>query len=141
MNRSNMELKCKNCGKVLKGRWKNYCSRKCGSLFYIASHHHETDIEKKMREWLEKQNINFKSQVSIKNISVPDFVLDNNVLIYCDGDRWHSGAKRRFRDARINSRLQKLNYIVLRYKGSAILKEFDKVAEDILTHLSACNNI
>ena len=124
------DLKCKNCGKVLSGRWKNYCSRRCGSLYYVKNNHKETDIEKKIREWLESKNIPFKTQESISNISVPDFLIDKTAL-YCDGDYWHNKPRRKYLDQRINARLEKLGYKVLRYKGSDILNNFETVTTNI----------
>ena len=127
-------LKCKNCGKVLSGRWKNYCSRRCGSLYYVKNHHNETDIEKKVREWLESKNIQFKTQESISNISVPDFLIDKTAL-YCDGDYWHNKPRRKYLDQRINTRLEKLGYKVLRFKGSDILKNFETVTTNIINSI------
>lgn len=128
------ELKCKNCGKSLSARRKNFCSRRCGAFNYIKSHYKETDIEKKVREFLESKKIPFKVQESIKNITIPDFLVDN-IAIYCDGDYWHSKPRRQYLDKRINGRLEKLGYTVLRYKGSDILKNFDKVTVDLLKNL------
>ena len=133
-----MELKCKNCGKTLTGRWKNFCSRKCGTLLYIKTHHKETDIEKKMREWLELNKIKFESQVSISNITVPDFVI-GNIILFVDGDYWHSTPRRKYTDQRINRRLEKLGYTVLRYKGSDILKNFDILTEELTNYIYASN--
>ena len=132
------ELKCKNCGKVLSGRWKNYCSRRCGSLYYVKTHHKETNLEKKVREWLESKNIEFKTQESIGNISVPDFVI-NKVAVYCDGEYWHDRPRRKYLDGRINTRLEKLGYKVLRFKGNDILKNFETVTLDIINNLYAVN--
>ena len=129
-----MELNCKNCGKKLTGRWKNYCSRRCGCLYYIKNNHKETDLEKKMRLWLESQGIKFEEQKTIGNITVPDFVI-GNVILFVDGEFWHDRPRRVFTDARINKRLEKLGYKVLRYKGNDILHNFDKVAQDILSNL------
>ena len=127
-------MNCKNCGKVLKGRWKNYCSRRCGSLYYIKNNHKETNIEKKVREWLELKGIKFESQKSISNISVPDFVI-GDVIIYCDGIWWHDRPRRKYKDSIINKRLVKLGYRVLRFTDFEILNNFDKVTGDILNNI------
>jgi very-short-patch-repair endonuclease len=128
------ELKCKNCGKKLSGRWKSYCSVRCGSLFYIKTHHKETDIEKKVREWMESKNIKFEEQASISNITVPDFKIGNTIF-YCDGDFWHDQKRRKYKDGIINKRLVKLGYKVIRFKGSDILHNFDKVTTKILNNI------
>lgn len=88
-----------------------------------------------MRVWLESKNINFKSQESIGNITVPDFLIEKTA-IFCDGDYFHSLPGRAWKDARINKRLEAKGYKVLRYKGSVILNNFDKVAESILNEIS-----
>ena len=128
------ELKCKNCGKTLSGRWKNYCCVRCGSLYYIKNNHRETDIEKKLREWLELNQISYEAQKTISNITVPDFVIGKTCL-FADGDYFHSSRRRQYTDGRINKRLIKLGYRVIRYKGSDILKNFDRVTEDIKAKL------
>ena len=128
------ELKCKNCGKTLSGRWKRFCSRRCGSLLYIRTHHVETDIEKKFREWLEMEKIGYEAQATVQNITVPDFKI-GNTLIFVDGDYWHDRPKRKYHDQRINNRLIKLGYEVLRYKGSDVLNNFSLVQADAIKHL------
>jgi|SRR5579859_7982835 very-short-patch-repair endonuclease len=128
------EKHCKNCNKPLTGRWKNYCSRRCGSLYYIKNNHKETDIEKKLREWLVSQGIQFKIQESISNITVPDFLIDK-IAVFADGDYWHDKPRRKYLDQRINTRLEKLGYKVLRYKGSDILKNFETVTIDLTNNL------
>ncbi len=120
---------CKNCGVELKGRWKNFCSRRCGGFFYIKTHSKETSIEKKIREWLEQQGIEHKVQVAIRNITLADFVLKENLVVYADGDYWH--RNRKWKDERINKRLEKLGYTVLRFSETDINTNFDKVASTI----------
>ncbi len=126
---------CKNCGKELSGRWKNFCSRRCGGFYYIRTHAKETGIEKKMREWLETSGLVFKTQVPIKNITLVDFVLGDKLCVYCDGTYWHSLPKRKYYDDRINKRLEKLGYTVLRFDEQVINKDFNKVAETICQHI------
>lgn len=134
-----MEKTCKNCGKVLSGRWKNFCSRRCGSLFYIKNNHKETNIEKKMREWLENNHIEFKAQESISNITVPDFVI-GKIILFVDGLYWHDRPRRKYTDQRINKRLEKLGYTVIRFNDAEILKDFDSVTEKLNTVITCTNN-
>lgn len=133
-----MELKCKNCDKKLTGRWKNFCCRKCGSLYYIRTHHKETDIERKLRIWLESKNIKFATQQTVENITVPDFLI-GKIALFADGEFWHDRPRRKYLDNRINIRLEKRGYKVLRYKGSDILKNFDSVANDICSNILDLN--
>jgi len=84
---------------------------------------------------LESKGIKYESQITIQNISVPDFKV-GNVIFYVDGDYWHDRPKRKYHDQRINDRLTKLGYEVVRYKGTDILKNFDTVTEDVIKHLN-----
>ncbi|CAK0744964.1 hypothetical protein CCP3SC5AM1_1260008 [Gammaproteobacteria bacterium] len=122
---------CKNCGVELKGRWKNFCSRKCGGFFYIKNHAKETSIERKVREWLETTTIPFKTQVAIRNITLADFTLGDKLVCYTDGDFWHSTPRRKWCDNRINQRLEKLGFIVVRVSETDINKDFNKVTKII----------
>lgn len=131
-----MEKLCKNCNKKLSGRWKNFCSRKCGGFFYIKNNAKETGIERKIREWLEREKIPFQSQVAIKNITLADFVLRDKLVVYSDGSYWHSLPKRKYYDSRINRRLEKLGYKVLRFDEKVINDEFDTVINVITNELS-----
>jgi len=51
----------------------------------------DTYIEKIIESLLKTLKIKIKKQFIIKNTSIADFYLpDHNLLIYCDGDYWHS---------------------------------------------------
>src|SRR3989338_1081926 len=51
-----------------------------------------TAIELKVREVLERNDIEFKEQVPLKDVTVVDFYLPKHrIVIYCDGDYWHKG--------------------------------------------------
>lgn len=57
----------------------------------LASYPRETSIEKKVREWLEDNNINHKCQHIINDKFCVDFYLPNyNIIIETFGDYWHS---------------------------------------------------
>jgi very-short-patch-repair endonuclease len=81
----------------------------------------ETDIEKKVRLILEDLKINFIPQLPVK-ISIADFFIEPNKLIYVDGDYWHNRPSKRRQDIGITNYLKKGGYKVLRIKGSEINK-------------------
>ena len=95
-----------------------------------------TDIEKKIAKFLNKQGIDYKFNEVINNngkIVVPDFKIDN-IIIECDGDYWHKGRKKE--DDKRQKYLESLGFIVLRFKGSQINKNFDEVKKCILQKLN-----
>lgn len=71
-----------------------YCTRRC----HIKGRKRETNIEKKVREQLEKRNIAYEQEKRIGHRFHLDFYLpEQNIAIECDGKFWHSlpGAARR----------------------------------------------
>ena len=113
---------CEGCGKEFnayldknhKGR---FCSKKC---FFVMMRKCDTDIEKIIEQWLKDNNIKFEKQIRIGRYDVPDFFIKPNYCVYADGDYWHLKEKAKERDRRINDRLTKLGYVVIRLLGSEI---------------------
>jgi very-short-patch-repair endonuclease len=67
---------------------------------------------------------------AVARTSIPDFIV-GKVLIYCDGDYFHKSKKAQYRDKKINDKLTKLGYTVIRFTGTQINKDFIKVAKTI----------
>jgi very-short-patch-repair endonuclease len=106
-----------------------------------------TDIEIILKKAFKKEKIKFKHQIYIKGIGRIDFLLDNKVIVECDGDYPHANPK--FHKAteliygRIkakdiwkknkeqNKRAKKLGYIVLRFWGNDIKNNINKCIEKI----------
>ena len=80
----------------------------------------DTYIEKLLKEWLTENNIDFEEDKPIEGITNPDFFIKPNICLYADGDYWHNLKKVRERDERINAKLEKLDYRVIRLLGSDI---------------------
>lgn len=100
--------------KAVEGRGK-FCSRRC-ALRYRG----ETDIEKLMRQELERQHEPFDTQVQFKRYHV-DFVLARRrVVIECDGKYWHSMLDVFARDRRKDEYLKNLGYQVFRFNDQEI---------------------
>lgn len=127
-----VERTCKVCGKkfyVKKSQieWSGakYCSQNCSSIYNVRhqQNKYDTDIEIIMKESLIKENINFEPQAMIKGITTSDFLLDNKIIVECDGDYWHTLPKQKIRDKKVNKSLKDAGYIVLRFWGSDIKED------------------
>lgn len=100
-----------------------FCSIRCATLYKnMVQKDSDTDIEIIMENWLIEQNILYEKQKAIKGISVCDFFVSPNIIIYCDGDYWHNIPKVKQRDEWIDRQLLKNGYTVYRLKGSDIKK-------------------
>ncbi len=72
----------------------------------------ETNIEKAIRDELEKRKIAFIPQYPIKYIAIVDFYLpDYDIIIQCDGDFWHKSewAIKFGKDKKDKKQTKKLN--------------------------------
>lgn len=123
-----MRKKCKICGKEIEIKnWernrKQFCSRTCRSL-YVAAHmlKKDTSIELKVQGFLNEIGINYsKQKVVPKARTVADFYLPKeNLMLYCDGDYWHSLPNIKKRNAWQNEKLATLGYEILRLSETEI---------------------
>lgn len=110
---------CENCGKVFEpksARKTRYCSLAC-----YKSSRNETSIEKKVREFLEDNNIVFESQVQFKRYVV-DFLLPRiKTIIECDGEYWHNKDDNvKNRDKEKDRYLEEIGFEVVRLKEKDI---------------------
>lgn len=101
-----------------------FCSKRC-----ITLHHNlirrtiDTDIELIIEKWLIENNIKHEKQKSLHGVTICDFWIEPNIVLYCDGDYWHTIPKVKKRDEWIDRQLiQKYNYKVIRLLGSQIKK-------------------
>ena len=124
-------MTCPICEKTTKPN-RRFCSRKCAGLFgSIQSRAGKvTDIERKVAAYLHQEAIPYVCDKAVARTSIPDFIV-GKVLIYCDGLFWHSRKKAQYRDKKINDKLTKLGYTVIRFTGTQINKDFIKVAKTI----------
>lgn len=148
-----VEKDCQCCGDKfkatwyqLKNGWGRFCSKGCSKTWYLSNvqkNKKRTGIEVKMAELLTKLGIEFEEQRAFpKQRTVPDFYLPvYNTVLYTDGTYWHRTKRRQFCDARINKRLAKAGYTVLRYWEDDINKNINWVAQDIKTNLQLYEQI
>jgi very-short-patch-repair endonuclease len=114
---------CLWCGKPFL-TWNNgtqqYCCKRCA-----LSSTGETNIEKLFRQELEKNNIKFRQYEKIGTYYV-DFIINDNIIVECDGEYWHSKPEVKERDNRKNQYLNKNNYKLYRFSDKEILNNVEK---------------
>lgn len=139
----NMRIKtnCLNCSKEiidLPKKNRKYCSCSCRMIHLLPKQKFEgTDIELKLKKFLTDKNVLFEYQPRIKDIVNADFLIKPNIVIFADGDYWHSLPNAIQRDNIVNKKLNENNYIVLRFKGTEINKDFDLVQNKIMEYINA----
>jgi len=121
---------CKTCGKKfisqrcsVKAGYGNYCSHRCAVIqINLRRKSQDTDIERLIEDELTKQNIPFTKQVPLLKITIVDFLLPKDIVVYCDGDYWHSFPERKKVDNNQNLTLISAGYKVFRFTGKEIKK-------------------
>ncbi len=86
----------------------------------------DTDIELKMEAELIKRKIRYEKQYLIAGHFVDFYILENEAVIECNGDYWHSSKEQRKRDAKKRKRIEGIGVPVFEYWGSEINKNVSK---------------
>lgn len=73
-----------------------------------------TSIELKIQSLLELLHIPYQTHKAVMGITQPDFFIEPNTCIYCDGDYWHNLPEVIQRDKKINDVLKFGGYKVIR---------------------------
>jgi len=113
-------VKCAYCGKEFstnEKRDKKLCSVKCQRLYSG-----QTDIEKIIEDWLIENKIDYEKEKPLLGITIVDFFVEPNIVIYCDGDYWHNLPLIKRKDYLQNKTLKEHGYKVIRLWGSDIKK-------------------
>lgn len=91
----------------------------------------DTNIERKIEKHLDKL-IKFKiisnyiKQFSIKKYIVDFFIPELNLVIECNGEYFHSGFAKKYKDMKRKERIQKLGYKIRIFWGKEIMaKDFN----------------
>ncbi len=121
---------CKICGSVFefdKGDLKRrnisriYCSIRCKAIDAMKKQKKkDTDIEILLENWLKENNIAYKKQEIIENLTIVDFFIPPNICLYADGDYWHDFERTKIKDIEQTNTLTERGYVVYRLKGSEI---------------------
>ena len=116
---------------------------------YIKMPKQDTKIEIKLKKQLLKNKIPFIKNAKLKGR--PDFLINNKICIFCDGDFWHGNPKKYKpidligkgknrkeaylvwkKDKKITSLLKKDNYTVLRFWETDINNDINKIIKKIV---------
>jgi very-short-patch-repair endonuclease len=87
-----------------------------------------TPIERRLATALKTAGIPYRVQVPIDRLVV-DFLIDDSLVVECDGEGWHDPATDEIRDYR----LHELSYRVVRFTGRAIVHGSERCISRIKT--------
>ena len=92
----------------------------------------DTKIEQKIEKELKRRNIYYQKQVPLCKVTIVDFYLpQTRIVIYCDGDYWHSKEKVKNRDANQDFILTFNRFNVYRFTETQINKSAKKCINKI----------
>ena len=135
-----VEMVCKLCYKkryvasssIKRGRG-ICCSRRCATIYrLIHQKNHNTDIERLVENELIRRNIPYTKQVALLGITLVDFLLPNDTVIYCDGSYWHSFDKAKIKDMNQDFMLKFYGYKVFRFTEKEIKKSPKKCIANVI---------
>lgn len=112
------------------------CSDRCRGIRTKKNQKNKnTNIEVIMRNALICNNISFIEQYIVPKVGIPDFFIPkNNVIVFCDGDYWHSIPSRIEKDTKQTHTLEKMGYLVFRFLGSEIISNLDLCIASLINH-------
>lgn len=93
------------------------CSSRCVGI-NAAKHtpRQRTSIERAIENALQRYAISYQTQVPLCGVTLADFYLpDHGIVIFCDGEYWHSLPKRQQGDKRQDQVLQANGFTVYRF--------------------------
>jgi len=131
------KYECLLCGKIWtreteRMREGKTCTKRCASIKgYLSGNHKETGIELKLQELLASMNIEFITQKPLLGVTIADIFVEPNVAIFADGEYWHRGAMKEYKDAEKTRKLEKSGYVVLRLAEREINKDIELVRKKV----------
>lgn len=135
MNRT--KYVCNICGRVWKRETERMrsgktCTKRCASIKgYLSGERKETGIELKLQELLASMDIEFTTQKPLLGVTVVDIFVAPNVAIFADGEYWHRGALKEYKDSEKTRKLEKSGYVVLRLSEKEINKDIALVRKKV----------
>jgi len=135
-----VKINCKVCGKerhVKKSQIKRghgrLCSYRCSGIWQMLHQRNQnTEIERLIEDELIKRGIPYTKQVALLGITIVDFLLAKDTVIYADGTYWHSSEKRKVRDTNQNFMLTFHGYKVFRFTENEIKKSAKECIDKVL---------
>jgi very-short-patch-repair endonuclease len=110
-----------------------FCSLRCATIYKnIYQKKHDTDIERLIENELIRRNIPYTKQVPLLGITLVDFLLPNDTVIYADGEFWHDKPEVIKRDANQDFILTFYGYKVYRFTDKEIKKSAKKCVDKII---------
>ena len=97
-------------------------ARKAG-LASMKNQKSPSSIEIKMAEELTKENIYFIQQMNMLDKYRVDFLINDNIIVECDGDYWHNLPNIKEKDKIRDENLRNNGFIVLRFWEHEIKKD------------------
>lgn len=123
------KIECKLCGKIWNRETERMrdgktCTKRCASIKgYLSGDHKKTSIELKLEEILVELGLEYTTQKPILGVTIADLFVEPNVAIFADGEYWHRGAMKEYKDAEKTRKLTKAGYVVLRLAEKEIIKD------------------
>jgi len=90
----------------------------------------KSSIELKMAAALSNANILFEEQWS-HDLGVADFLVENKIVVFADGDYWHRRPGVQTKDTRQNEYLKKKGFYILRFWESEINTDINQCIQKI----------
>ena len=96
----------------------------------------DTSIELKVKFFLDQLKVPYKTHKAIMGMTQPDFFIEPNICIYCDGDYWHKLPNVVEKDKKINETLKFAGYRVIRLWENEInsmhINDFRRILEEVV---------
>jgi len=133
---------CRVCGQSFRSPAKNVvrytCSYTCKNIWQLTHQKNKaTNIEMITEKALIERGWEYNTQVALCNIAVVDFFIpENKIVIFCDGDYWHSLPEKIDKDKKQTQILKENGYHVYRFLGSEILSDINSCLNKITNHSS-----
>lgn len=87
--------------------------------------------EKLAAEWFDKNEIIFKYNIRTLKY-YPDFLLNNNIIVEVDGERWHTSSEAIERDKKRDDDLKQNGYKLYRINAKNIIKKLESMRDIFL---------
>lgn len=108
-------------------------ARKAG-LKSLKSQKSPSSIEKIIAEELKKHNVDYSQQVVMLERFKVDFLINDDIVIECDGDYWHNLPNIKEKDKIRDELLTKNGFKVFRFWEHEIKKDASKCVEIVIKH-------
>jgi very-short-patch-repair endonuclease len=114
------------------GKPRRFCSTRCVNIYRLTLVRRiGTRIEGALESVLVNLGVVYEKQKPLLGVTVADFFVPPNHVVYADGDYWHSLPEVQERDCRINLRLQRAGYSVFRFPESRINENINNVQQEL----------